>query len=75
VIPKPGATVAVRAGEPIEVPAKLDAAQLEALRRRVEDALVGMHADLDAVTGYRDPEPLRLSPKDPRGASFAPSSD
>ena len=34
VIPKPGATVAVRAGDPIEVPAKLDAAQLEALRRR-----------------------------------------
>jgi acyl-CoA synthetase (AMP-forming)/AMP-acid ligase II len=75
--------VAVRAGEPIEVPAKLDAAQLEALRRRVEDALVGMHADLDAVTGYRDPEPLRLPRKDPdaasmtavRGASSAPPSD
>ena len=83
VIPKPGATVAVRAGDPIEVPATLDAAQLEALRRRVEDALVGMHADLDAVTGYRDPEPLRLPLKDPNaasmtaahGASSAPRAD
>jgi hypothetical protein len=73
----------VRAGEPIEVPAKLDAVQLEALRRRVEDALVGMHADLDAVTGYRDPEPLRLPPKvadaaskaAAHGASSAPPSD
>jgi hypothetical protein len=59
VIPKPGATVAVRAGDPIEVPAKLDPEQLEALRRRVEDTLLRMHTELDATTGYSDPEPLR----------------
>jgi lysophospholipid acyltransferase (LPLAT)-like uncharacterized protein len=59
VIPKPGATVAVRAGDPIEVPAKLDPEQLEALRRRVEDDLLRMHTELDATTGYSDPEPLR----------------
>jgi lysophospholipid acyltransferase (LPLAT)-like uncharacterized protein len=59
VIPKPGATVAVRAGDPIEVPAKLDPEQLEALRRRVEDDLLRMHTELDASTGYSDPEPLR----------------
>jgi len=59
VIPKPGATVAVRAGDPIEVPAKLDPEQLEALRRRVEDDLLRMHTELDATTGYSDLEPLR----------------
>jgi lysophospholipid acyltransferase (LPLAT)-like uncharacterized protein len=59
VIPKPGATVAVRAGAPIEVPAKLGPEQLEALRRRVEDDLLRMHTELDATTGYSDPEPLR----------------
>ena len=62
VIPKPGATVAVRAGEPIEVPAKMDAAELEALRLRVERTLLRMHAELDATTGYRDPEPLQAPP-------------
>jgi lysophospholipid acyltransferase (LPLAT)-like uncharacterized protein len=59
VIPKPGAAVAVRAGEPIDVPAKLDAESLEALRLRVETGLLRMHAELDARTGYHDPEPLR----------------
>ena len=59
VIPKPGATVAVRAGAPIEVPAKLDPVQLEALRLHVETTLLSMHAELDAVTGYADPEPLQ----------------
>jgi hypothetical protein len=42
-----------------------------------------MHADLDAITGYRDPEPLRLPRKDTdtasmaaaHGASSAPPSD
>ncbi len=59
VIPKPGATVAVRAGDPIEVPAKLDPDQLEALRRHVEDTMLRLHTALDATTGYADPEPLR----------------
>lgn len=59
VIPKWGATVAVRAADPIPVPAKLSPEELEALRLRVETTLVGMHAALDAATGYRDSEPLQ----------------
>lgn len=59
VIPKPGAQVAVRAGAPIEVPPKLDADGLEALRLQVETTLLRMHTELDATTGYHDPEPLR----------------
>jgi len=60
VIPKPGAKVIVQAADPIEVPAKLDETQLEALRQRLEETLFRLHSDLDAETGYRDPEPLRL---------------
>lgn len=59
IIPKPGATVAVRIGTPIEVPPKLDDAQLEALRRRLEDSMFSLHSALDAEMGYCDPEPLR----------------
>ncbi|NDD74671.1 MAG: DUF374 domain-containing protein [Gammaproteobacteria bacterium] len=59
VIPKPGATVAVRIGEPIEVAAKLDETQLEALRMRLERTMVGLHTELDATTGYRDTHPLQ----------------
>ena len=61
VIPKRGATIALRAGEPIAVPAKMDATELEALRLRMETTLVGMHAALDAETGYRDSEPLQAT--------------
>ena len=60
VIPKWGATVRVRAADPIPVPAKLSPEELEALRLRVETTLVGLHAALDAETGYSDSEPLRL---------------
>ena len=60
VIPKPDAKVLVKAADQIEVPAKLDEVQLEALRQRLEETLFRLHSDLDAETGYRDPEPLRL---------------
>jgi lysophospholipid acyltransferase (LPLAT)-like uncharacterized protein len=60
IIPKPGATVNVRIGQPIEVPVKLDEAQLEQLRRRLEDTMFDLHRDLDIATGYRDAEPLRI---------------
>lgn len=59
VIPKPGATVTVQIGTPIEVPPKLDETQLEALRLRLETAIVGMHRELDRTTGYHDAEPLQ----------------
>ena len=60
VIPKWGATVAVRAADPIPVPAKLSPEELEALRLRVETTMLRLHAGLDAETGYSDSEPLQL---------------
>ncbi|MCU0759575.1 MAG: lysophospholipid acyltransferase family protein [Steroidobacteraceae bacterium] len=71
IVPKPGATVRVRMGEPIEVPAKLSPEATEALRVRLEAALLGMHADLDRITGFRDTEPLRAP--DPAGAAAGDS--
>lgn len=62
IIPRPGATVIVRIGSPIEVAPKLDDTQLENLRRRLEDTMFALHSELDAETGYRDAEPLRLAP-------------
>lgn len=62
IIPRPGATVSVRIGSPIEVAPKLDDTQLENLRRRLEDTMFALHSELDAETGYRDAEPLRLAP-------------
>lgn len=60
-IPKPGATVTVRIGQPLEVPAKLDEAGYEDLRRRLEEAMFTLHTTLDRHTGYTDPEPLRVA--------------
>ena len=59
VIPRPGATVRVRVGQPIEVATKLDEAALEALRKRLENSMFALHRDLDALTGYHDPQPLQ----------------
>jgi lysophospholipid acyltransferase (LPLAT)-like uncharacterized protein len=59
VIPRFGAEIHVRFGEPFEVPPRIDAAGLEALRTSLEATLLGMHAQLDAETGYADTEPLR----------------
>lgn len=61
IIPRPRATVRVRVGQPLEVAAKLDEAALEALRRRLEASMFALHTELDAHTGYRDPEPLQLA--------------
>jgi lysophospholipid acyltransferase (LPLAT)-like uncharacterized protein len=62
VIPKLGAKVAVRAGTPLAVPAKLEAEELEALRLRLEQNIVTLHRDLDEQTGYEDPQPLQVLP-------------
>jgi lysophospholipid acyltransferase (LPLAT)-like uncharacterized protein len=61
IIPKPGATVAIQAAEPIEVPAKMNEGELESLRQRLENTLFELHSGLDRQTGYHDEEPLRLS--------------
>ena len=74
VVPKPGSTVRIRVGEPIEVAAKLSPEATEALRQRLETTLLDMHADLDRLTGFRDTEPLRATaPRDPEPAAAGPA--
>jgi lysophospholipid acyltransferase (LPLAT)-like uncharacterized protein len=62
VIPKRHARIRILIGEPIEVAARLDAAQLEAVRAALEERLLTMHAELDARTGFIDSQPLRVAP-------------
>jgi lysophospholipid acyltransferase (LPLAT)-like uncharacterized protein len=59
VVPKRHARIRIRIGEPIEVAPRLDAAQLDLVRATLERRLLGMHAELDAQTGFSDSEPLR----------------
>jgi len=60
VMPKPNAEIRILIGEPIEVPPGLDAAGLEAKRALLEQRLLAMHAELDARTGFKDSQPLRV---------------
>lgn len=62
VIPKPGATILVRIGQPISVPDTLDETALESLRQRLQHTLLELHRQADTVTGYRDSEPLQYAP-------------
>jgi lysophospholipid acyltransferase (LPLAT)-like uncharacterized protein len=59
VIPKRHAEIRILVGEPIEVPSRMDAAQLESVRACLEERLLALHAELDARTGFRDSEPLK----------------
>jgi lysophospholipid acyltransferase (LPLAT)-like uncharacterized protein len=61
VIPKRGATVRVLIGEPMEVPARMDAVQLESVRSALEQRLLAMHEELDARSGFSDSHPLKLT--------------
>ncbi|HZF15311.1 MAG TPA: DUF374 domain-containing protein [Steroidobacteraceae bacterium] len=62
VFPRRGATVHVRIGEPIDVPAKLDALATEDIRLLLEQRMLALHAELDARTGFIDPQPLQARP-------------
>jgi len=62
VVPRPRAAVRIGIGEPLAVPASLDAAGIEALRLSLQQTLLRMHAELDSTTGFRDPEPLCEAP-------------
>lgn len=66
VIPKRHAEVHILIGEPIELSARMDEADLEAHRLALERRLLAMHAELDARTGFADPEPLRSPPPELR---------
>jgi len=60
VIPKRHARIRILIGEPIDVPAKLDAADEERIRLFLEERLLSMHAALDARTGFTDSQPLKM---------------
>ncbi len=64
VIPQPGARINISIGEPMELPAKMDEQQTEAVRIELERRLIAMHIDLDARTGFSDSEPLRKTVSD-----------
>jgi lysophospholipid acyltransferase (LPLAT)-like uncharacterized protein len=59
VVPRPFAEIHVDYGEPIGVPPDADEPELERIRLRLERAVLGLHSDLDAHTGFHDSEPLR----------------
>jgi lysophospholipid acyltransferase (LPLAT)-like uncharacterized protein len=61
VIPKPGARIRIRIGEPMKLPAQLDAEGVEELRLSFERRLIAMHHELDSRTGFTDTQPLQIS--------------
>ncbi len=61
-IPKFGAVIHVLVGQPMAIPAQLDATQAEDLRVRLQERLLSMHTELDARVGFKDTEPLQLRP-------------
>lgn len=58
-IAKPFARIDLVYGEPIEVPAKLRAPEAAALRLQVEERLIALQAQADALSGFGDTEPVR----------------
>jgi lysophospholipid acyltransferase (LPLAT)-like uncharacterized protein len=68
VVPKWGAEIRLLIGEPMEVPERLEAKQLEAERAKLERVLLEMHEELDARVGFWDTEPLRKETPEGGGA-------
>lgn len=62
VLPLPFARVHVVFGDLIEVPRKLDADGMEAIRAELERALLALHAEADGLSGFRDSAPLQAAP-------------
>ena len=60
-IAKPFSRIDIVYGEPVEVPAKLKAAESAALRGDVEERLIALQARADALSGFGDTEPVRVS--------------
>ncbi len=70
VVPRHGAEIYVKFGDPITVPSRLDASGIEALRVRLERDLLRAHTELDMRAGFQDTEPLQLDSTAPAvGAS------
>ncbi len=62
VLPLPFARVHVAFAPPIPVPARLDAAGAESIRAELERTLLALHAEVDALAGFRDDAPLQALP-------------
>jgi lysophospholipid acyltransferase (LPLAT)-like uncharacterized protein len=62
VIPKLGAEIRIVIGEPLQIPAQLNAAQAEQLRVDLQQRLISMHIDLDSRVGFKDTQPLQVPP-------------
>lgn len=58
-LPYPFAKVHIAYGKPIDVPRKLNAAQLEELRICVEEDLLELQKTADALSGFSDLEPIQ----------------
>ena len=58
-LPHPFAKVEIVYGKPIDVPRKLNQAQLEELRIRVEENLLSLQASADKLSGFSDFEPTQ----------------
>ena len=56
-IPKVGARIHILVGQPMEIPARMDALEAEALRLELQRRLIAMHVDLDARIGFTDSQP------------------
>jgi len=61
VIPWPFARVHVVFGQPLDVPADLDAEGVERIRSRLERSLLELHAEADRLSGFRDEAPLQAA--------------
>lgn len=61
-LPKPRARVHVLFGAPLDVPRDLDDSAAEHLRQQLEHTLLALTAQADLLSGFHDPEPLRLEP-------------
>ena len=59
VFPLPFAKVWVVYGEPIEVPRRMGPDELEAVRSKLEAALLALHEEADQLSGFRDEAPLQ----------------
>jgi len=60
VLPLPFAKIHVLQAEPMEIPKKLDADEMEAIRAKLEATLLALTAEADAISGFVDDEPLQV---------------
>jgi lysophospholipid acyltransferase (LPLAT)-like uncharacterized protein len=62
-LPLPFAKITVLQAEPMEIPAKPEADELEAIRAQLESTLLDLTREADTLSGFQDSEPLQALPK------------